>query len=141
MAENLTKKQARDKIHRLNYRKKYPDRVKESQKKWHLKQNKTLKGKLRTIYLGHFSKRTKNVNIKVIYSYREFIDRYINDKKYIRLYNEWVKSGYKREKSPSIDRINPLKNYSFDNTNLMTWGENLFKSYTIDRKFIKKYKI
>lgn len=45
------------------------------------------------------------------------------------LYNEWVDSGYKKEKSPSVDRIDDFKGYSFDNIQLMTWGENKDKGH------------
>ena len=40
------------------------------------------------------------------------------------LYNEWVTSGYDKYAKPSLDRIDDYKGYSFDNIQLMTWGEN-----------------
>jgi len=44
--------------------------------------------------------------------------------KFHRLYSVWVKSNFNKEKTPSIDKINPLGNYTFDNIQLMTWLEN-----------------
>ena len=43
------------------------------------------------------------------------------------LYNNWVESGYKKEKTLSVDRINPLYGYTLSNLQLMTWRENLDK--------------
>ncbi len=43
------------------------------------------------------------------------------------LYSNWVESGYKKEKTLSVDRINPLHGYILSNLQLMTWRENLDK--------------
>ena len=45
-----------------------------------------------------------------------------------RLYNGWVKSGYKRNLCPSVDRIDSLKPYTLDNIRLVTCAENVKKS-------------
>jgi hypothetical protein len=42
----------------------------------------------------------------------------------ISLWDNWVKSGYRKGLRPSIDRIDDSKHYSFDNVQLMTWDEN-----------------
>lgn len=44
--------------------------------------------------------------------------------KFFKLYSTWVRSKYNQNKTPSIDKINPLGNYIFDNIQLMTWLEN-----------------
>ncbi len=54
-------------------------------------------------------------------------DTYLNDIKFIRLVNDWAKSGYKKAKKPSIDRINNKKGYEKTNIHMMTWAENRFK--------------
>jgi hypothetical protein len=41
-----------------------------------------------------------------------------------KLYNKWVKSGYKTELKPSIDRLDDYKPYTFDNIRLTTWQKN-----------------
>jgi len=46
------------------------------------------------------------------------------------LYDTWVLSGYAKNLRPSIDRLNDDKGYSFDNIQLMTWGENMAKANT-----------
>ena len=40
------------------------------------------------------------------------------------LFYEWEKSGYKKNKTPSVDRIDNSRYYSFDNIRLMTWEDN-----------------
>ncbi len=40
------------------------------------------------------------------------------------LYNNWAESWYDRNLTPSIDRLDDYKGYSFDNIQLMTWREN-----------------
>lgn len=44
--------------------------------------------------------------------------------KFSHFYSVWVKSKYNKKKTPSIDKINPLGNYTFDNMQIMTWLEN-----------------
>ena len=41
-----------------------------------------------------------------------------------KLYDNWVKSDYKKELIPSIDRKDDKLSYTFDNIQLMTWKEN-----------------
>ena len=52
---------------------------------------------------------------------REFI---FNDDLFEPLYKDWVESGYKKDLSPSVDRIEPSKSYSLDNIQLMSWFDN-----------------
>jgi hypothetical protein len=47
------------------------------------------------------------------------------------LYDNWAKSGYKKELSPSFDRLDDYKSYTFDNIQIMTWAENR-KKYNSD---------
>lgn len=91
------------------------------------KYRKTPKGVLTNIY----SKQKERSRLKEMeppsYSLKEFHDKYLKDKTFIRLYNEWVKSGYKKNKKPSFDRIDCFKPYSFDNIHVITWEENRYK--------------
>jgi hypothetical protein len=56
-----------------------------------------------------------------------------NQRLFHKLYSNWVLSGYKKLLVPSCDRINDSLGYSFDNIQLMTWGENKAKGES-DRK-------
>lgn len=40
-------------------------------------------------------------------------------------YDKWVESGFLSEKKPSVDRINSLVGYCFENIELVEWGENI----------------
>lgn len=44
-----------------------------------------------------------------------------------QLYIEWVKSGYQRSLTPSIDRIDSSKGYDIDNIQWLTFAENSIK--------------
>ena len=79
-----------------------------------LKYQRTPKGVLNTIYRNQLL-RQKRFGIKVNYTYEEFKDKYLNDNKYLKLYNQWVTSGYLKYLKPSFDRIDNNKDYFFDN--------------------------
>jgi hypothetical protein len=49
------------------------------------------------------------------------------------LADAWRASGYEKDLSPSIDRIDPNQGYFFGNIRLVTWAENNEKAYE-DRK-------
>jgi hypothetical protein len=62
------------------------------------------------------------------YTWYEFKNRWINHPDFFRRYSEWKASGLRnRWLRPSVDRINPLKPYTFDNTHMLNWGENRYK--------------
>lgn len=63
----------------------------------------------------------------VSFTLGDFHSRFLNDKRFNRLFNEWVKSGYSKQSKPSLDRINRNKPYTLENTQMLTWGENRFK--------------
>ena len=57
----------------------------------------------------------------------EFLDKFKNDEKYLRLYKEWQESGFLRKLAPSIDRIDNLKGYTLDNMQMITFIDNSMK--------------
>jgi hypothetical protein len=63
----------------------------------------------------------------VDFSLVEFHTRFLFDKKFMRLFDEWIKSDCLKRKKPSIDRINRKKHYSFANIHFLTWEENRYK--------------
>ena len=81
----------------------------------------TPKGVLTNTY--HKMKSRRNVE----FSLSDFHDRFLNDKKFIRLYNEWLKSGKDKMKKPSLDRISNKKGYTVENTQMLSWAENRHK--------------
>lgn len=108
---------------------------------------RTKKGVLTNIY-NHCKNRRK-----VNFTLQEFQNKYIDDKKFVELYNNWIKHYYEQQYKPTIDRIDCLKDYSFDNIHWLTWEENRYKQrmefkrirarkvlMVKDGKIIKQYK-
>lgn len=56
------------------------------------------------------------------------------------MHTKWIESGMESNLKPSVDRINPLKPYTKDNIQLMTWGENNKKGKSVDLIVSKDYK-
>ena len=81
----------------------------------------TPKGVLTNIY--HKMKSRRDVE----FSLKDFHDRFLNDKKFIRLHKEWIDNGKNKMKKPSLDRISNKKGYTVENTHMLTWAENRHK--------------
>ena len=63
------------------------------------------------------------------YTLKEFRHWLFRQKNWDNLYKNWVASGYKKNLSPSIDRIDPRGTYVFSNMRLCTFGENKKKQF------------
>tara|TARA_R110000824_G_scaffold26744_1_gene91663 strand:+ start:195 stop:806 length:612 start_codon:yes stop_codon:yes gene_type:complete len=98
-----------------------------------LKQQRTKDGKLKTIYASQVLHSKRRGYEKPKYTKQEFVDKYINNQIYLSLFINWVGSGYLKELSPSFDRLDDYKSYSFDNLRIVTWNDNHIKSCS-DRK-------
>lgn len=83
-----------------------------------------------------------------ICSRKDFFNKFINDKNYNLLFDNWVKSEWEYNLIPSIDRINPEEGYTLDNIQFITMIENLTKDrkrcpinvYDINDNFIRRFK-
>ena len=62
------------------------------------------------------------------YSLEELRNWLFKNPKFNSIYKSWVDSGYMKNKAPSCDRIDNSKPYTFDNIQLVTWGQN-FKNW------------
>jgi hypothetical protein len=82
---------------------------------------KTKKGVLTNSY-GH-QKQRRNVE----YTLKELHEKFLHDKKFNRIYEEWVNSGYDLQFKPTIDRINCKKTYTIENIQILSWSENRYK--------------
>lgn len=94
---------------------------------------KTPKGVLTNMYSHQKVRNIKNGFGEIGYSLNWLQNKYLNDKLFLRLFDEWVKSGYEKTKKPTIDRINNKKGYEKDNIHLLPWSENRFKQ-TMERR-------
>ena len=91
--------------------------------------DRTKEGKLKSIYRNQLKHSKLRGHNPPTYTKQEFIDKYINNQRYLTLYINWVSSGYLKELSPSFDRLDDYKGYSFDNIQVITWFENNEKGY------------
>lgn len=73
------------------------------------------------------------------YTREEFIEFLLNSNEYIILFENWKNSNFKKNKAPSVDRIDDYKTYSFDNIQIITWEQNneKYKADTLAGKSIK----
>lgn len=63
------------------------------------------------------------------YTRAELKDWLLAQPHFIPLYNAWVESVYVKNLKPSVDRINDSIGYTFENIQLVTFGENTKKQY------------
>ena len=56
-----------------------------------------------------------------------FYEFALKDKKLKVLYKNWIDSGWRRDLTPSIDRINNRRGYSLDNMQFLTFRQNALK--------------
>ena len=102
---------------------------------------KTKHGLIKTIYRNQCktSKRRNHKNPE--YSLQEFEEFLFNNDVFNKLYEIWRLSKYKKELIPSIDRLDDLKGYGFNNIRLATFKENNEKSNKQMREGIIKTRI
>lgn len=87
----------------------------------------TPKGVLTNMY--HKMKSRRDVE----FTLSDFQDRFLDDKKFLRLHSEWIKSGMDKMLKPSLDRISNKLGYTVENTHMLTWAENRHKQ-TMERR-------
>jgi len=68
------------------------------------------------------------------YTKAELTQWLFSQESFDKLYDIWVKSGYITTLKPSVDRIDDKKGYSFNNIQLMTWGDNCKKGRLLIKK-------
>lgn len=85
---------------------------------------RTVKGLLTNSYHKQIERCKKNGRELPSYSLRELQDKFLNNKQFLKIYDNWVKSGYKYYDKPSIDRIDNTKSYTLDNLQILSWRQN-----------------
>lgn len=93
---------------------------------------RTPKGRISSIFATQVSSSKQRKHVLPKYTREELLEwAYQNN--LLTLHQQWEKSGYLKDYVPSIDRLDPTKEYSLDNIRLVTWKENNEKAYE-DRK-------
>lgn len=84
---------------------------------------KTEKGVIRVIYKSQVQNSKVRGQKPPKYS-KDELKKWLYERNFVELYNNWVNSGFEKNKKPSVDRINDFKGYSVDNIQLGTWIDN-----------------
>jgi len=85
--------------------------------------DRTEKGVIRVIYKAQKSNSKRRGHNPPAYT-KDELREWLYKNNFKSLYDKWVKSGFKKDLKPSVDRIDDFKGYSFDNIKLGTWKEN-----------------
>jgi hypothetical protein len=111
--------------------------------------DRTLNGLVHKIYGQQKSNSKRRGHKPPAYTFDALYDWFLSQPNYKKLYDNWKNSGYIKDLTPSIDRLDDNKGYSFDNIQLITWQENRKKEqekkkkqvnqYSLDGKYLKTY--
>ena len=94
------------------------------------KRVRTLRGKCLKIFRQQRDRsKIKGYNPPT-YTQDELVDYLMSNEDYLKLHEQWRKSGYKKLLSPSLDRLDNYRGYSFDNIRIVTWEENKIKGHS-----------
>lgn len=93
---------------------------------------KTVRGQVNRILSSQRYGSKKRGHPRPLYSVHE-LNEWLMEHGFMDLYSAWVASDYDMLMTPSTDRLDDSKGYSFDNLRLVTWRENKERAYE-DRK-------
>ena len=112
---------------RTNRKKGYFSVCRSCTKKLGEEYKKTKIGVLRTIYAQQVSHSKKRGHRLPSYTSDEFVNLFIDNEKFITLWESWNNSGHKKDLKPSVDRIDNNLPYTVCNIYMTTWSENNIK--------------
>ena len=85
---------------------------------------RTLNGFIRaTLAKQKYSSKKRGHNAPE-YTFEELEKYLLTDSNFTNLFKCWELSSYRKELTPSLDRINPYLPYTLNNIQVMTWREN-----------------
>lgn len=82
------------------------------------------KGFIKHVYSHQLRNCRERQHLNPSYSEEELLSWYISNPKHLALHQAWINSDCSKELTPSIDRLDNSKTYSFDNIEVVTWLEN-----------------
>jgi len=97
---------------------------------------RTKDGLITKIYSGQRESSKKRKHPSPTYALTELREWALKQSIYHELHAKWVESGYDKMKTPSCDRKDDYKGYSFDNIQITTWRENRNKLFEDKRNGI-----
>lgn len=92
--------------------------------------NVTQLGRLRIMFKGitkRIRHRSSYKHRKLCFTYQQFVDRFLQDGQFRIVFDQWVKSGYKYQLCPSLDRIDNDGDYTLDNVQIISLSANSSK--------------
>lgn len=95
---------------------------------------KTKDGLLKRIYSTQIALSKKRKHNPPKYSLKEFIDAFINEKSFVKLFDNWADNNFIQGLKPSCDRIDDFSGYSFENIQFVTWDFNNSKNHKSERR-------
>ena len=117
----------------------YSEKTKDRKSKYDRSRLESAQGVIDRAYYHQLHSRIQEKGLgKPEYSREELTGRYLDDYEFKILYNNWVESGFDKNLKPSFDRINPLKGYTFDNLQVITWQQNNEKG-RIEKRIIADF--
>jgi len=78
-----------------------------------------------------FDKLRPNYFNKDLCTKEQFLEKFLYDHIFLKLYKDWQRSGFKRKHSPSIDRIDFQKGYGIENLQFIVQSINSVKEKKI----------
>lgn len=99
-----------------------PTKIRENTQRW----RQTYKGLTANLYAKILERSRRNNRDNAQFNLGEFRE-WLSQTDIHRLYGRWQRSGYKTDRRPSVDRIDPLRGYTFDNMQVITAKENRIK--------------
>jgi len=91
---------------------------------------RTKKGMFTRIYSNQRQNSRRRGDVQPNYNLAELREWAYSQPNFDGLYDAWVDAEYHVNMKPSCDRLNDYKPYTFDNLQLITWGENNVKRRT-----------
>ncbi len=100
---------------------------------------KTIAGLVTSIYHNQLKRSKKRGHKAPDYTAQELREWLSLNGKFEELYTAWVESNYEKNLSPSLNRLDDSKGYSFSNMEVVTWKENNEKAHLDHKSGILNY--